>query len=97
MPSYGADVKHMWGMTELSPIGSLGGLKASVLEEVDPKDHIEFKVAQGRPHVLCDMRIVDDDGKEMPHDGVAVGHLQVWRGGDWERKKGEAHAWGIAV
>ena len=32
---------------------------------------------QGRPHVFCDMRIVDDSGRELPQDGHAVGQLQV--------------------
>lgn len=36
---------------------------------------------QGRPHLFCDMRIVDDQGKQQPQDGKAVGHLQV-RGTD---------------
>lgn len=34
---------------------------------------------QGRPHLFCDMRIVDDQGVQQPHDGKAVGHLQVRR------------------
>jgi hypothetical protein len=32
---------------------------------------------QGRPHLFCDMRIVDDQGQQQPNDGKAVGHLQV--------------------
>jgi fatty-acyl-CoA synthase len=32
---------------------------------------------QGRPHLFCDMRLVDDEGKQLPNDGKAVGHLQV--------------------
>jgi hypothetical protein len=38
------------------------------------------KVGQGRPHIFCDMRIVDDGGRELPRDGQAVGNLQVRRG-----------------
>lgn len=33
--------------------------------------------SQGRPHVFCDMRIVNDAGLELPQDGTSVGHLQV--------------------
>ncbi|GLC58946.1 hypothetical protein PLESTB_001420200 [Pleodorina starrii] len=39
--------------------------------------YLGAKSKQGRPHVLCDMRIVDDGGRELPHDGKAVGNLQV--------------------
>jgi hypothetical protein len=39
--------------------------------------------SQGRPHMFCDMRIVDDAGKQQPHDGKAVGHLQVWASCIW--------------
>jgi hypothetical protein len=36
---------------------------------------------QGRPHLFCDMRLVDDEGRQLPNDGKAVGHLQAsWRG-----------------
>lgn len=36
------------------------------------------QVGQGRPHIFCDMRLVDDKGQELPRDGQAVGNLQVW-------------------
>ena len=46
--------------------------------------YLGSKLKQGRPHVLCDMRIVDDGGRELPHDGQSVGHLQVGVGmGGW--------------
>jgi acyl-CoA synthetase (AMP-forming)/AMP-acid ligase II len=35
------------------------------------------QVGQGRPHIFCDMRLVDDKGRELPRDGQAVGNLQV--------------------
>lgn len=38
------------------------------------------QVGQGRPHIFCDMRIVDDRGRELPRDGQAVGNLQVGSG-----------------
>ncbi|KIZ05685.1 fatty-acyl-CoA synthase [Monoraphidium neglectum] len=74
----GVEVRHMWGMTELSPLGSLGLPKYSQVEgglsEAELRD---LKLAQGRPHAFCDMRIVDDSGRELAHDGTSVGHLQV--------------------
>jgi hypothetical protein len=68
----------MWGMTELSPLGSLGLPKYSQTQGgLSAAELRDLKTAQGRPHVFCDMRIVDDNGKELPQDGKAVGHLQV--------------------
>lgn len=73
---YGVEVRHIWGMTEVSPVGGLGGLKASVA--ADTLDQVtQVKMKQGRPHMMCDMRIVDDQGQVLPQDGKAVGHLQV--------------------
>ncbi len=59
---YGVEVRHLWGMTELCPLGTLGGLKGA-LQGASPEERLNAKVKQGRPHVLCDMRIVDDEGK----------------------------------
>jgi hypothetical protein len=41
-----------------------------------------LQASQGRPHVLCDMRLVDDAGRVLPNDGSAVGDLQVWSQND---------------
>ncbi|GBF88992.1 long-chain fatty acid-ligase [Raphidocelis subcapitata] len=72
----GITVRHMWGMTEISPLGSLGTAKHCQLE-LGEGELRDLKTSQGRPHVFCDMRIVDDAGGELPHDGKAMGHLQV--------------------
>eukprot|EP00879_Flechtneria_rotunda_P024617 GHRR01026115.1.p1 GENE.GHRR01026115.1~~GHRR01026115.1.p1 ORF type:complete len:265 (+),score=70.67 GHRR01026115.1:511-1305(+) len=78
LEGHNVDVRHLWGMTELSPMGSLGTLSSGQLTDVRSKaDIITFKEGQGRPHLFCDMRIVDDEGRELPHDGKTVGHLQV--------------------
>ncbi len=50
------------GMTELAPIGTIGGIKGA-LAYTSPVQRMAIKTKQGRPHVLCDMRIVDDEGK----------------------------------
>lgn len=50
------------GMTEIAPIGTIGGVKGS-LSHLGQDQRIDLKTKQGRPHVLCDMRIVDDEGK----------------------------------
>ncbi|KAL4431736.1 hypothetical protein ABPG77_002952 [Micractinium sp. CCAP 211/92] len=72
----GVEVRQMWGMTELCPIGSLGGIKGS-LAGIGSEERVQLKLKQGRPHVLIDYRIVDDRGQEQPWDGKAFGDLQV--------------------
>ncbi len=64
---YGIEVRHGWGMTEMSPIGTLNV----------PPDLATPAVKQGR--VLCgiDMKLTDDDGRPVPHDGHSFGHLWV--------------------
>ena len=44
------------------------------------KQQLELKAKQGRPHMFLDMRIVNDAGEELPHDGKASGNLQVGYG-----------------
>ncbi|EGC97817.1 long-chain-fatty-acid--CoA ligase, partial [Burkholderia sp. TJI49] len=73
---YGVRVIHAWGMTELSPLGTLAKLNwAQSQRPLDAQRRLLEK--QGR--VICgvDMRIVGEDGRELPWDGVAFGELQV--------------------
>ncbi|MBV1701592.1 MAG: long-chain-fatty-acid--CoA ligase [Hyphomicrobiales bacterium] len=73
---YGIDVRHAWGMTEMSPIGSTGSLKASVADL--PRDEkLQLKAKQGWAQFGVEMKITDDDNKELPWDGVKFGHLKV--------------------
>ncbi len=73
---YGVEVFHAWGMTETSPIGSLGRLKANSAD-LPWKDRLAIKSKQGRPPFTVEMKITDDDNNELPRDGVAFGHLMV--------------------
>ncbi|KAF6251413.1 hypothetical protein COO60DRAFT_1675845 [Scenedesmus sp. NREL 46B-D3] len=78
LEKHGVDVRHLWGMTELSPLGSLGTLTSGQIGDGLTHDKtIALKEGQGRPHLFCDMRLVDDQGQQLPNDGKAVGHLQV--------------------
>jgi 3-(methylthio)propionyl---CoA ligase len=73
---YGVQVLHAWGMTEMSPLGTAGTLKAK--QEKLPKDErYALQNKQGRAIFGVDMRIVDENGKELPWDGKAFGDLQV--------------------
>jgi acyl-CoA synthetase (AMP-forming)/AMP-acid ligase II len=74
--NYGVRVLHGWGMTEMSPLGTLSALKAS-LDELPKADQLYYKLKQGRAFYTVEMKIVDDAGKELPHDGKTFGHLLV--------------------
>jgi len=73
---YGVNVVHAWGMTEMSPLGTTGNL----LKKHDdlPEDQkIDIRLKQGRAVFGVDLKIADDDGNELPRDGVAFGRLMV--------------------
>jgi len=73
---YDVEVAHAWGMTEMSPMGTICQFKAG-MEHLDNEGRLDIKVKQGRPPFTVEMRITDDEGNELPHDGKAFGHLQV--------------------
>ncbi|WP_414451741.1 3-(methylthio)propionyl-CoA ligase [Burkholderia sp. 22PA0099] len=73
---YGVQVIHAWGMTEMSPLGTLARLTwAQSQRDQAARRHSLEK--QGRVIYGVDMRIVGDDGQPLPWDGVAFGELQV--------------------
>jgi fatty-acyl-CoA synthase len=73
---YGVEVMHAWGMTEMSPVGTLGSLLAKD-RALPYADQLKLKSKQGRPIFSVEMKILDDDGKELPRDGKTFGHLVV--------------------
>ncbi|MDE3116761.1 MAG: AMP-binding protein, partial [Pseudomonadota bacterium] len=73
---YGVEVAHAWGMTEMSPIGTVGTLKAG-MEALPYQTQLDYKVKQGRAPFGVEMKIVDDEDKELPRDGKAFGRLKV--------------------
>ncbi len=74
--NYGVQVCHAWGMTEMSPIGTTGKMKHAT-EGLDIEAKLKLKEKQGRTPFLVEMKIVDDDHKDLPHDGKCFGHLLV--------------------
>ena len=73
---YGVTVLHAWGMTEMSPLGTVNTPKAKHLAlSAEARDAVRLK--QGRPIYGVDMKIVGDDGRELPRDGKAFGDLLV--------------------
>ena len=73
---YGVDVCHAWGMTEMSPLGTLGSLKAG-MADLPFEKRLDYKCRQGHPVFGVEMKIVDDNDRELPRDGKAFGRLKV--------------------
>ena len=73
---YGVAVSHAWGMTEMSPMGTIGSLKAG-METLSLEDQLDIKMKQGRALYTVEMKIIDDNGNDLPRDGKAFGHLVV--------------------
>jgi fatty-acyl-CoA synthase len=73
---YGVEVIHGWGMTEMSPVGTVGKMK-HVTSKLDREGQLNLKEKQGRTPYLVEMKIVDDDGRDLPRDGKSFGHLLV--------------------
>jgi fatty-acyl-CoA synthase len=73
---HGVEVRQAWGMTETSPLGVANSLKAG-LPEMTPDEELDLATKAGRGVFGCEMRIVNDDGNELPWDGEAYGALQV--------------------
>ena len=69
-------VLHAWGMTEMSPLGTACTFKARHLGETQ-EERYAVMAKQGRIIYGVDMKIVGDDGKELPWDGQAAGELLV--------------------
>ncbi len=73
---YDVEVCHAWGMTEMSPLGTLGSLKpdyASLTGEAK----LDVQVKQGHAPFGVDMKIADDEERELPRDGKTFGRLKV--------------------
>ncbi len=87
---YGVEVLHAWGMTEMSPLGTVCTLK-NKHAELNAKDMMAVRLKQGRGLYGVDMKIVDDNGVELPWDGKAYGDLLVkgsWVIKDYYRSEG---------
>ncbi len=73
---YGVEVLHAWGMTEMSPLGTVCTLK-NKHTAMDASQKMAVRIKQGRGIYGVDMKIVDDLGAELPWDGKAFGDLLV--------------------
>lgn len=73
---YGVRVLHAWGMTELSPLGTLNTFKEKHFK-LSEAERFAIQQKQGRAIFGVEMRIVGSDSKDLPHDGKAFGDLLV--------------------
>jgi fatty-acyl-CoA synthase len=73
---YGAPMLHAWGMTEMTPLGTVCRLK-SYMDSLPDEERYAIRAKQGYIAGGVDMRIVDDAGVEQPWDGKSVGEIQV--------------------
>ncbi|HEX7789136.1 MAG TPA: long-chain-fatty-acid--CoA ligase, partial [Afipia sp.] len=72
----GITPRHAWGMTEMSPIGSLAALKPP-FSDVSGDTALDILQTQGYPPFGVQMKITDDAGKDLPWDGKTFGRLKV--------------------
>ena len=70
------EVRQGWGMTEMSPLGTINSMKHG-LELGNDQEFLDLRTKAGRGLYGVEMRIVDDEGQELPWDGEAYGALQV--------------------
>ncbi|GHH34155.1 long-chain fatty acid--CoA ligase [Lentzea cavernae] len=77
----GVPITHSWGMTEISPVGTIGGTRTQH-RDATGAEQTAVRAAQGQPLPLVNLRIADvETGQELPRDGTAIGELQV--AGPW--------------
>ncbi|MEP1471544.1 MAG: long-chain-fatty-acid--CoA ligase [Halieaceae bacterium] len=74
--SYGVESRVGWGMTEMSPLGSVNA-SAGARHSYSDEEYAKLRLKAGRPIFGVEMKIVDDEGQELPWDGVAFGSLKV--------------------
>jgi fatty-acyl-CoA synthase len=72
----GIDVSHLWGMTETSPVGTAGQRPAE-WDEMDMDARLDLVSKQGQIPFGIELRVVGDEGEELPRDGTSSGRLQV--------------------
>ena len=73
---YGVEVVQLWGMTEMSPLGTIGLPKPEV-SSMAYQEQLSYRIKQGRSPFGVEMCIVDEAGRPLPEDGQAFGRLMV--------------------
>ena len=100
---YDVQVLHAWGMSEMSPVGTVATLKGSQVD-LPSAERLAIQAKQGRAVYGVDMKIVGADGESLPWDGAQSGEMMVrgpWiaaqyfkgEGGDPLVVDGQGHGW----
>ncbi len=89
--AYGVELQQGWGMTEMSPIGTVNTLPPHI-RALSDDDRMPYQLKAGRALPFVDMRLVNAAGEVLAHDGETDGHLQVrgpWIIGQYYKSEGE--------
>lgn len=98
---YDIEVTHGWGMTEMSPIGTLTLFRPEE-RQLPPLERAQLSARQGRRMFGVDLKIIDEKGRTAPHDGDASGELFVrgpsvvsgyYENAEASRKQIDAEGW----
>ncbi len=73
---HGVPIWHAWGMTEMTPLGTVSRLKRH-LDQLSEDERLTYRAKQGVPSPLVDIRAIDDQGNDVPWDGRSLGELVV--------------------
>jgi fatty-acyl-CoA synthase len=73
---FGANVVHAWGMTETSPVGTVCNLLPKH-RDLPLEQRVCVQAKQGRAVFGVSLKLTDDEGRRLPHDGQAAGHLKI--------------------
>lgn len=73
---YGIEVLQGWGMTETSPIGTLSNMTPELADKPF-EEQLKWRVKQGTPPLGVELKLKNDAGATLPHDGATFGHLMV--------------------
>jgi len=91
LAEYGVEILHAWGMTEISPLGSVNARKAENADW-DAQRFLAYSRKQGRPQFGVDFRVLDANGAPIAQDEVAFGELEVqghWVAGGYFNHPGD--------
>lgn len=73
---FGVEVTHAWGMTETSPIGTIANLPPEIVD-LPYDEQMKHRLKQGVPPLGIELKLKDEAGVELPHDGTTFGRLMV--------------------
>ena len=91
---FGLQIKHLWGMTETTPIGTSGGLRPHMRDWPADKKY-EVRAKQGWPAPFVEIRLMRPEG-EAPWDGVTSGEIEIrgpWVAASYYDSPDQAHRW----